>query len=78
VQGVELDGETVLYDERTGALHLLNSSASAVWWTIDGISCVGDIVTILAERFGVPAEAIRTDVQQLLGELQEAGLVLMR
>jgi hypothetical protein len=75
VRGVEIDDESVLYDERDGRLHLLNWSASAVWWSIDGSSSVDELATDLARRFHAEREAMRADVLALLGVLGEKQLV---
>jgi hypothetical protein len=75
VHGVEIDSESVLYDARNGRLHLLNWSASAVWWSIDGTSSVEELAVDLAERFGAAREAMRSDLQKLLGVLAEEQLV---
>jgi PqqD family protein of HPr-rel-A system len=75
VHGVEIDSESVLYDARNGSLHLLNSSASAVWWSIDGTSSVDELAAGLAERFGASHELMRSDLLTLLGVLAEEQLV---
>jgi Coenzyme PQQ synthesis protein D (PqqD) len=64
VHGVEIDAESVLYDEKRGRLHLLNSSASAVWWLIDGKLSVDALAAAVADRFAEPS--VRDDVRRLL------------
>jgi hypothetical protein len=76
VHGVEIDDESVLYDERDGRLHLLNWSASAVWWSIDGVATVDDLATGLAARFHAETPAMRSDVVTLLGVLGAEQLVV--
>jgi hypothetical protein len=75
VSGEEIDGESVLYDARNASLHLLNSSASAVWWLIDGVSSVEELAGELATRFDAAPETMRSDVVKLLGVLGEQHLV---
>ena len=75
VHGVELDDESVLYDDRNDRLHLLNWSASAVWWALDGTSSVDDLTNDLARRFHAERDAMRSDVLTLLGVLGEMQLV---
>jgi hypothetical protein len=78
VHGVELDSESVLYDEQSGRLHFLNWSASAVWWSIDGVSSADSLASDLAARFSdgniSPAE-LRDDVLRLLGMLGSQELI---
>ena len=76
VRGVEIDDESVLYDERDGRLHLLNWSASAVWWSINGTATVEDLATALATRFHAEADAMRGDVITLLDVLGAEQLVV--
>jgi hypothetical protein len=66
VHGVELDDESVLYDARTDRLHLLNWSASAVWWSIDGCATADDLARELADRFHAEAGVMASDVRKLL------------
>jgi hypothetical protein len=66
VSGIEIDSESVLYDERSGRLHLLNWSASVVWWSIDGVSSTAELADDLAARFDMSHEAMRDDVVRLL------------
>jgi Coenzyme PQQ synthesis protein D (PqqD) len=73
VQGVEVDSESVLYDETSGRLHLLNSSASAVWWLIDGKTSVDALVAAVADRFADPNT--RDDVRRLLEMLGSEELI---
>jgi Coenzyme PQQ synthesis protein D (PqqD) len=75
VYGEEMDGESVLYDARNATLHLLNSSASAVWWLIDGVSSVEQLAGELASRFDAAPEIMRSDVVKLLEVLGEQQLV---
>jgi hypothetical protein len=76
VRGVEIDDESVLYDERDGRLHLLNWSASAVWWSIDGTATVDDLAADLAARFHAQPDAMRSDVVALLDVLGAEHLVV--
>jgi Coenzyme PQQ synthesis protein D (PqqD) len=73
VTWVEIDGECVLYDARTGRLHLLNSSASAVWWLIDGKLSIDALAAAVADRFADPS--VRDDVRQLLEMLGSKELI---
>ena len=43
LHSVELDGETVVYDETREALHLLDTTATVVWSLLDGTASLGEI-----------------------------------
>ncbi len=78
VHAVEIDSESVLYDEKSGRLHLLNWSASAVWWSIDGTSSADALAETLAGRFGgsrVSVASMRDDVLGLLSMLGSQELI---
>jgi hypothetical protein len=75
VYGVEIDSESVLYDERSGRLHLLNWSASAVWWSIDGIASANELASDLAATFDASQESMHADVLGLLAMLGARDLV---
>jgi len=81
VHGVELDSESVLYDDKSGRLHFLNWSASAVWWSIDGVASANGLAAELAARFGDASEpaaspsALRDDVLRLLSMLGSQELI---
>lgn len=75
VRGEEIDGESVLYDARNASLHLLNASASAVWWLIDGVSSIEQLAAELAARFDAAPETMRSDVVKLVGVLRDQQLV---
>jgi Coenzyme PQQ synthesis protein D (PqqD) len=75
VHGVELDDESVLYDAGTDRLHLLNWSASAVWWSIDGRATADELARRLAERFQAEPGVMTSDVRKLLEALGAQRLV---
>lgn len=75
VSGVEIDDESVLYDERDGRLHILNWSASAVWWALDGRTSIDQLAADLAGRFHAERAAMRSDIVTLLGVLGAESLV---
>jgi hypothetical protein len=72
---VELDGENVVPAARTGSLHRLDATATAVWSRLDGRATVAAIVDALAAGFGAPREVIAADVDRLLAELGAQGLL---
>lgn len=75
VAAEELDGEMVLYDEDTGAMHVLNPSASAIWSNLDADRNLGQVAEELASAFQADAAVVREDVVRTVRELGLRGLL---
>lgn len=73
--GVEIDGELVLLDTSSGALHLLNRTAAAVWSELDGKRDVQTIVSELSGAAGGDRERVHADVAALLDQLRRSELL---
>jgi hypothetical protein len=73
--GVEIDGELVLLDTSSGALHLLNRTAAAVWSELDGESDIQTIVSELSSAAGVDRARVTADVVELLDQLRRSDLL---
>jgi adenylyl-sulfate kinase len=71
----EIDGEVVLLDTESGALHVLNPVAAAVWGELDGVRDVRAIVTELSEEAGEDVTRVRADVTSFLERLAGTGLL---
>ncbi len=69
------DGSAVLYDPRTEIAYPLTATAAVVWETCDGAHTATTKVDELAALFEAPSEVIERDVQALLGQLAEIGLL---
>jgi len=48
-----------------------------IWHLIDGRRSVVDVAATLAGRYGAPVDAVSHDVEDLLGRLDEAGIVAL-
>jgi PqqD family protein of HPr-rel-A system len=72
---VEIDGESVVLDRENGRLHHLNVPASAIFRSCDGQVTQEELVRELAEAFGGPADRIAGDVEAVVGQLRESGLL---
>jgi PqqD family protein of HPr-rel-A system len=72
---VELDGEAVIYDDRSGDLHHLNATAMLVAELCDGAATVGELTTDISRAFGVPEIEIERQIRILLRRLRRAGLL---
>jgi hypothetical protein len=75
ITGVELDGESVLYDESTQAMHVLNPTATVVWACCDGSATVDELVGELAEAYGVERSVLEHDVLELVRQFGHQGLL---
>lgn len=75
VATVELDGEAVLYDEVTAAVHVLNPTATLVWSCLDGRSSLDEIAGDLATVFGADMASVSSEVLVLVRQLGAKGLL---
>lgn len=72
----ELDGEAVIFDQETGALHHLNSTATVVFRLCDGTATMPQLAADLAEAFRVPVEDVEPQVRTLVGQFRRAKLLV--
>ena len=75
VQPHGLGESTVLMDTGTGATVVLDQIGALVWSVLDGESPLDEIVTDLAEVYGVPADRVGADVLELVRTLGRSGLL---
>lgn len=75
VVAVTLDGETVAWDEASGALHHLDPVGSAVLGACDGVRDDEGVVAATAARFEAPVDVVRADVLAFLDRLEDLGLL---
>jgi Coenzyme PQQ synthesis protein D (PqqD) len=66
----------MLVNVQTGAAFKLNQVGAAVWRHLDGAREVASIIAELRTRYGVDADRLQCDVDALLADLQQQGLVL--
>jgi hypothetical protein len=74
VETAIFETEVVIYDDRSGTVHQLNHSASAIWLLLDGRS-LAVVIDILAQSTGVARDDLRRDVLQAVAELDDADLL---
>jgi PqqD family protein of HPr-rel-A system len=72
---LELDGEAVVLDPRSGDLHHLNATAFLLFESCDGATTISEIVHALSEASGTAPETIESDVRRALRGLRRAGLL---
>jgi hypothetical protein len=77
VRNVDLGSELVIYDERHGLFHILNSTARRIWQLCDGSHGVDDIVGEMTRMFPQTAvETLRQDVERTLASLKEKEVIV--
>lgn len=67
--------QTAVYSQSTGALHLLNASALAIWEISDGETTGLEMAEAIAELTGLGVDEALEDVVQALDRLAELNLV---
>ena len=73
---VEIDGEAVIYDKRTGGVHHLNTTAALVFSVCDGTGTVGDLAADIGAVYGVSSDAVERQVRTLVRRFRKAGLLV--
>ena len=71
----EIDGEMVALDVERGTCLGFNATASRVWALIERPMPFGTLVARLGEEFDVDPAECAQDVEALLGQLSEQGLI---
>jgi hypothetical protein len=69
-----VDGEAVLLDTSSGHYFSMNPLATEIWSHLQTGNPVPQIVTTIADKYSVEEETVRSDVSELIGELQAARL----
>jgi PqqD family protein of HPr-rel-A system len=72
---IELDGEAVVYDERTGDLHHLNPTATLVFGLCDGTATGRELASEIAAAYGQSVDEVVEQVQGLLRQFRKAKLI---
>jgi hypothetical protein len=70
-----VDAETILLDINSGTYFRLNDTGTRVWSGIVASQEVEEIVAEIADECEVPQDTVRADVDALLAELVERGLL---
>ena len=68
------DGVAIL-DSRENRYFSLNPVGAVIWSKLDGRAAAEDVAGAVVEAFEIDAETARRDVERLLSELAEAGLI---
>ncbi|MEO8424606.1 MAG: HPr-rel-A system PqqD family peptide chaperone [Actinomycetota bacterium] len=70
--------ENVVYDPDSGAVHMLNATAMAIWVLCDGQTDPDEMVDAICELSGLPPEVIAEDVRRILLQFEEADILTWR
>jgi hypothetical protein len=71
----ELAGEVVLLNLQSGVYYGLDAVGSRVWQLLMQSRGVDEVCEILLDEYDVSAETLRIDVDRLVGDLSDKGLV---
>jgi hypothetical protein len=72
----EVDGQRVVMSPKDFAYFGLVDTGALVWDRIDGTASLDDIVASLAEEFAADTAQVRADVEEFIGALGDAGLLV--
>ena len=73
-----IEGEVLLYHPRYQTAVHLNPAAALVWGLCDGSRSTRDILQILGASYPEGADVLERDVESVLQQLQEGGLLVVR
>ena len=74
----ESEGELVVVLPEQGKYIVLNGTGADTFQLMDGQLSLGDIASILGERYNVPLERTQTDVLALAQKLLDRGAVCLQ
>jgi hypothetical protein len=72
----QAEGENVVFDPSTGAVHILNVTALAIWELCDGETRIGEMVEAICGLSGLPRDVVQEDVGRILREFEQAGILI--
>lgn len=69
------DKENVVYDPTSGTVHMLNTTAMAIWVLCDGETQPDEMVEAICELSGLPRDVVIEDVRRILLQFEEADIL---
>ena len=75
VESMEFDGEAVVYSPQHNKGYYLNSTSAWLWKSCDGQHRLDDLATEMAQEFECGVADVRSDIEDTLRKLLEAGLL---
>ena len=70
-----IEGEAVLFDTAQGMMRQLNPLATELWERLEHEHTPSELVAFVVERYDVPEDRARADVEAFLAALSERRLV---
>lgn len=71
----ELDGEAVLYDPTTGAVHRFNEQSKFIWDACNGKNTITDISHLLVWKYAIDYDDAVVHVKQMIQDFQIRNLL---
>lgn len=71
-----VDDNLVILDIPTGQYFELNDVGALLWDRLDGSNSVEDLINVVLAEYDIDRQTASTDVEDLLGEMIRAGLVV--
>ena len=71
----QADDENVVVDRATGGVHVLNSTAFALWILCDGETEPAEVINAVCELTSLPKEVVEEDVLRTFEDLERAQLI---
>lgn len=71
----EIDSEAVILDVNSGTYFGLNEVSNRIWQLLQTPTDSEQLIAQILEEYEVTPEEVREDVQSLLGDMLNAGLV---
>lgn len=67
--------EAILIHLQTGVYYSLNEVGTAFWQLLDGERSLNDCAAHIAAEYNAPVEVVLADLEELVGELAQEGLI---
>lgn len=68
-------GESALVDPATGAVHLMNDTALAIWDLCDGKTVPDEMITAICDLTGMHPAVVSEDVHRILRDFAVAQVI---
>ncbi len=70
-----VDGDVVILTADGREIHTLNNAGSAIWELSDGTRTIGEIISLICERFDVSSEVAQADVLEFAEQLVDKNVL---
>jgi len=75
---VQVDGEAVIYDDRSGNIHRLNPTATLVFECCDGQSTIPEVAADFAAVYGAPIGQMEQQIRSVIRRFRLRDLLERR